>query len=405
MKISLPKNIASIIAIINNNGYKAHIVGGCVRDILINKIPTDWDITTNASPAVIKSLFPKTIDTGIKHGTVTVLQDNIPVEVTTWRKETSYSDHRHPDSICLADSLEDDLSRRDFTMNAIAYHPLEDPVDPFNGFSDIKNRIIRCVGNPSERFSEDALRMLRAIRFSAQLDFDIDNFTFTAIKELSGYIIHISKERIQGEINKILEAKSPQKLSLLWDSDLSKIIFPQIRSVPDIWYDLIKHFIGSVNQKEILLSLLFYLACKPDPASCAEEYLTGNKYDNKTQRIIKNHINCLNGIGPLTRRNVRKAASEYGTSVTMNTLKILKIIRPIDNNKPVFLNHIYSDAIPVIPAISGNDLKSLGLAGRAIKDMLDILQMCLYENPDLNGNEILIQIAKSILTTSRLSGK
>ena len=405
MKIILPKSIANIITIINNRGFKAHIVGGCVRDILINKVPFDWDITTNASPQVIKSIFPKTFDTGIKHGTVTVMQDDTAVEVTTWRKETGYSDHRRPDSICLANSLSDDLSRRDFTMNAIAYHPIEGLVDPFNGFSDIADRIIRCVGKPSERFSEDALRMLRAIRFSAQLDFSIDKITFAAINELSGDIIHISKERIQGEINKILEAKAPQKLSLLWDSGLNKVIFPLIERIPSIWFDVITHFIGSKNQKEILLSLLFYIACKTDPISCAKDFLTGNKYDKKTQRSVQHRIKCLNGIGPPTPRNVRKAASEYGINVTRNTLKILNIIRSINDRSPVFSELVNGDAIPVIPAISGIDLKSLGLDGRAIKDMLDTIRLCLYENPDLNNNDILIHIAKSILTSSRLLGK
>ncbi|NLE26158.1 MAG: CCA tRNA nucleotidyltransferase [Clostridiaceae bacterium] len=399
MKISLPKNIANIITIITSSGFKAHIVGGCVRDMLINKVPSDWDITTNASPQIIKSLFPKTFDTGIKHGTITVIQDSIPVEVTTWRKETGYSDHRHPDSISLANSLSDDLSRRDFTMNAIAYHPVEGLVDPFNGVSDIAAKIIRCVGKPSERFSEDALRMLRAIRFSAQLDFDIDKSTFAAINELSGDIIHISKERIQGEMNKILEAKAPHKLSLLWDSGLSKVIFPQIQSLPSIWGDIIKNFIGSENQKEILLSLLFYLTCKTDPISCAEDYLMGNKYDSKTQHSVKSYINCLTGIGPLTPRNIRKAAFEYGTNVTRNTLKILSMIKSINDNKPVFSEHLNGDTIPVIPSISGLDLKSLGLDGKAIKDMLDTILLCLYENPDLNSKDILIQLTKKILVS------
>ncbi len=399
MKISLPQNITNIITIINSSGFKAHIVGGCVRDMLINKAPSDWDITTNASPQIIKSLFPKTFDTGIKHGTITVIQDNIPVEVTTWRKETGYSDHRHPDSISLANSLSDDLSRRDFTMNAIAYHPVDGLVDPFNGVSDIGDKIIRCVGKPSERFSEDALRMLRAIRFSAQLDFDIEKSTFAGINELSDNIIHISKERIQGEMNKILEAKAPHKLSLLWDSGLSKVIFPWIQSLPSIWCDIIKNFIGSENQKEILLSLLFYLTCKTDPISCAEDYLIGNKYDNKTQHSVKCYIKCLNGIGPLTSRNIRKAASEYGTNVTRNTLKILNIIQSINDNKPVFSEHVNGYAIPVVPAVSGLDLKSLGLDGRAIKDMLDTIRLCLYENPDLNSKDLLIHLAKKLLVS------
>ena len=402
MKISLPKNIANIIAIINNNGYRAHIVGGCVRDILLNKIPVDWDITTDVSPQIIKSLFPKTIDTGIKHGTVTVLQDGIPVEVTTWRQETGYSDHQHPDSISLANSLKDDLSRRDFTMNAIAYHPSEGFIDPFNGLSDINNRIIRCVGKPSERFSEDALRMLRAIRFSAQLNFDIDNDTFAAIKEHASDIVHISKERIQAEINKILDANAPQKISLLWQSGLSKVIFPQIDSIPDIWFDLIKPLIGSKDQKDLFLSLLFYLACENNAVSCAEDYLISNKYDKKTRRSVKHHIKCLKDIGPLSRRNIRKAAAEFGTNVALNTLKVLSIMHRFNKNNPFAPQYSDSDVMPVTPAISGFDLMDLGLDGRAIRDMLDILRLCLYENPYLNHKDILIDIAKEILTSNQL---
>lgn len=400
MKLILPKNIADIITSINNSGFEAHIVGGCVRDMLINKTPTDWDITTNASPNTIKSMFPKTIDTGIKHGTVTVLYNGISVEVTTWRKETSYSDHRRPDRICLTDSLTEDLARRDFTMNAIAYHPKEGLVDPFGGVTDISNRIIRCVGNPFERFSEDALRMLRAIRFSAQLDFSIDKCTFSSINQLSGDLIHISKERIQSEINKILESKFPQKISLLWDSGLSKIIFPGVEKLPSNWFETIKHFIGSENQKIINLSLIFYISCKEDELSCAKQYLTLNKYDGKTRRGVVNHIKCLNGIGPLTPRNIRKSVSEYGVSVTANTMKILNILQSINKNKTLYAYGEVKTA-PIIPAISGSDLIELGFEGRAIKDMLNIILLCLYENPSLNNKELLILLVKSIMASIR----
>lgn len=398
MKYSLPKNISNIITIINNSGFQAHIVGGCVRDILINKDPTDWDITTNASPEVIKSFFSKTFDTGIKHGTITVLYNDMSVEVTTWRKETCYSDHRRPDSICLTDSLTEDLARRDFTMNAIAYHPEEGLVDPFGGFADITKRIIRCVGNPFERFSEDALRMLRAIRFSAQLDFDIDENTFAAINQLSGDLSHISKERIQSEINKILESNSPQKFALLWDSGLSKIVFPLIEKLQSSWCEAAKHFIGSQSQKVILLSLLFYISCRTDSLHCAKDYLTVNKYDNKTLRSILCHIKCLNCIGSLTSRNIRKSISECGASVTWNTVKILNIIQSIYDKKSI-LSHVNNDILPVFPAISGGDLKELGLKGRAIRDVLDTIRLCLYENPILNSKDILICLAKIIMAS------
>jgi tRNA nucleotidyltransferase (CCA-adding enzyme) len=396
MKFSLPKNIGNIITVINNSGYQAHVVGGCVRDMIINKVPTDWDITTNASPQVIKSLFSKTFDTGIKHGTVTVLQDGIPVEVTTWRKETGYSDHRRPDYICLADSLSEDLARRDFTMNAIAYHPKEGLLDPFYGLSDITDRIIRCVGKPSERFSEDALRMLRAIRFSAQLDFDIEKITFAAINNLSEDLNHVSKERIQAEINKIFESKTPQKLYLIWKSGLSKVVFSGIESLPESWCITIKPFIGSAYQKVILLSLLFYLSCKTDPISCAKDYLIVNKYDNKTQRSVTDHIKCITGIGPLTSRNIRKATFEYGTDVTLNILKILHLIQSINGDKSALPANISRDIIPVIPALSGSDLKSMGFNGREIKNMLDTIRLCLYENSDLNSIDTLIHLVKNI---------
>ncbi|MGI6084631.1 MAG: CCA tRNA nucleotidyltransferase [Acetivibrionales bacterium] len=404
MKYSLPKTIANIISIINKSGFKAHIVGGCVRDILLNKTPADWDITTNASPGTIKSLFRKALDTGIKHGTVTVVYKGMPVEVTTWRKETGYSDHRHPDSICLTDSLIEDLARRDFTMNAIAYHPEEGLVDPFGGYADISGKIIRCVGNPYERFSEDALRMLRAIRFSAQLDFDIDKNTFAAMIQHSRDLTHISRERIQAEINKILESNYPQKLSLLWDSGISTIVFPGIETLPAIWYKAAKHFTGSQYQKVILFSLLFYISCKTDAIHSAKNYLTINKYDNKTTNSILRHIKCLNDLNLLTQRNIRKAATEYGVSITENTVKILNALQSINEKKPV-LSHEKNNILPVIPSISGGNLKILGLQGRAIKDVLDTILLCLYEDPALNRRDILICLAKSIMASEFYTGK
>lgn len=422
MEFSLPKNILYIISIINDFGYTAHIVGGCVRDLLVNRVPNDWDITTNASPEIIKSLFQKTYDTGIRHGTVTILLDDMPYEITTWRKESAYSDHRRPDYVYCADSLKEDLARRDFTMNAIAYHPREGLIDPFNGYDDIKKGIIRCVGNPYERFSEDALRMLRAIRFSAQLGFNIENNTKAAIEMLFDNLSYISKERVQAELNKILESSSPEKLKLLWDTGLNRIIFPEISDFPDSWYDSIKYLLGEKNQKEILLTLFFYevfasnafvyegnalayagnaKACASNAQAYAVSYLRAYKYDNKTSELIKNNIKCLNNIGSLTRRNIIKSVTEYGMDITMNTIKIMsarKSIPSIDND--VFLASLLSEVSPIVPEVSGADMNGLGLEGRNIKDMLDILSHCLYERPELNEYDTLMILANKVICTN-----
>jgi len=395
MKIILPRNIANIIEIINNSGFKAHIVGGCVRDIIIGKVPTDWDITTNASPQVIKSLFPKTVDTGIRHGTVTVIQDGISIEVTTWRKESGYSDHRHPDSICPADSLEDDLSRRDFTMNAIAYHPEEGLIDPFGGFKDINDKVIRCVGDPYERFAEDALRMLRAVRFSAQLDFDIDDHTKNAIAKLSPDLAHVSKERIQGELNKILGSPSPNRISLLWETGLSGSVFPCIANLPPMWNTLSDRFICAPNRRFILLALLFDFSFETNRPEEAEKFLASLKYDNETKKKVMAYLKCLESSGPASPRNIRKTVSEFGASVAADVYKIRSIINPYENIDEGLLKTIL-EIPPVELSLSGLDLKNAGYMGKEIKDMLSTLSLCVFEKPELNDRQTLLEIAGTI---------
>lgn len=396
MNYILPKSIHNIIDKINIHGYESHIVGGCVRDMLLNKTPTDWDITTNATPNEIKAMFVKTFDTGIKHGTVTVLYEDVSAEITTWRKETSYSDHRRPDSVMFTNSLIEDLSRRDFTINAMAYHPNQGLIDPFLGVNDLEKRVIRCVGNPMHRFSEDALRMLRAVRFSSQLNFVIEENTLTAIQALAEDIIHISKERIQSELNKILQSHTPSQLYLIWETGLDKVIFPQIGHLPQIWREVIKHFIGYKHQKIILLVLLFYLSFKTNSLPNAKDFLNIFKYDNKTCRSVTSHLKCLDSIGALTPRNIRKAATEYGNTITRNVLEINIVLKYASvNNKALKIN-LLNEVCPVNPAISGKDLMNLGLKGRDIKDMLDIIYHCLYENPGINTKDTLIDLVKRI---------
>ena len=232
MFINIPNNVQFIIDTFYNNNYEAFMVGGCVRDCLLGLTPKDYDITTSALPNITESLFEKTIPTGIKHGTVTVVLDNENLEVTTYRTEGNYLDNRHPESVEFVSNIREDLSRRDFTVNALAYNNKEGLIDYFNGIDDIKNKIIKAVGDPNKRFQEDALRMLRAIRFSCQLGFEIDNLTYTAIKENYKLIKNISIERIRDELCKILISDNPcNGLNLLKDTGILEIILPEIHSL------------------------------------------------------------------------------------------------------------------------------------------------------------------------------
>ena len=209
----LIKEALEIINIIEDSGYEAYIVGGSLRDSLLGMQPKDIDIASSASPTAIKQIFNsyKTIDTGIDFGTVTLIYNDRPVEITTFRSESVYLDSRRPDSVSFEKNVDEDLKRRDFTINAMAYNQSKKIVDLFSGEEDLNNKLIRCVGSPDERFSEDALRMLRAVRFACVLNFDIEKNTFEAIKYNASRIEHISKERIQAELNKILMRRKPSR--------------------------------------------------------------------------------------------------------------------------------------------------------------------------------------------------
>ncbi|MCL2699479.1 MAG: hypothetical protein FWE68_04135, partial [Defluviitaleaceae bacterium] len=224
----LPPAAALIISRLNSAGHEAYAVGGCVRDSIMGKTPIDWDVTTSALPAQVKRLFSNTHDTGIAHGTVTVVIDSKNYEVTTFRIDGEYLDGRHPESVEFTRCLSEDLRRRDFTMNAIAWHPDEGYTDPFGGVADINAKRVRGVGDAGQRFREDALRMLRAIRFAAQLNFEIEPATWDALIENSKLIEHISMERVRDELLKLLISGNPEKITLLAESGLFEYIDPAL---------------------------------------------------------------------------------------------------------------------------------------------------------------------------------
>lgn len=265
----IPQDALTIIQSLEEAGYEAYIVGGCVRDMLMNREPNDWDITTSAKPEQVKQVFNRSYDTGIEHGTVTViLEDGEHYEITTYRIEGEYKDFRHPEEVSFVEDITLDLSRRDFTMNAIAYHPTRGFVDPYNGVKHIKEQCIKSVRDAKERFTEDALRILRAIRFAAQLGFDIDPKTIEGIKACKALLTHISKERIRDEFLKICLSDRPDYIDHLYELELLEYIIPEFiptyvteQNHPHHIYNVAKHSLAGMSYvpKDVVLRLTMLL--------------------------------------------------------------------------------------------------------------------------------------------------
>lgn len=319
MKIQMPEDVKYILEKLNNAGYEAYAVGGCVRDSILGRVPDDWDITTSAKPEETKALFPRTIDTGIQHGTVTVMCNHVGYEVTTYRIDGEYEDSRHPKEVIFTSDLLEDLKRRDFTINAMAYNHLEDRetlpeaeanthkstglVDAFGGIEDIQNKIIRCVGNPIHRFEEDALRMMRAVRFSAQLGYEIENETKAAIKVLAGNLANISAERIQVELVKLLVSNHPDYLRTAYETGMTKVFFPEFdkametkQNNPHHIYTVGEHMLQSLNHvrndKVLRLAMILHDIAKPMTLQTGDDgmdhfYGHPEKSEEMAKKILK----------------------------------------------------------------------------------------------------------------------
>ena len=274
MKIELPKKVLFIINNLQLAGYDAFAVGGCVRDSILARKPQDWDITTSAKPEAIKEIFRRTVDTGIEHGTVTVMIGKDSYEVTTYRIDGAYEDSRHPKEVRFTNCLEEDLRRRDFTINAMAYNDDVRLVDVFGGMQDLNHHLIRCVGDPRERFSEVALRILRAVRFSAQLDFPIEPDTAKAVKELAPNLKNISAERIQTELVKLLTSPHPERIQDACELGITKVVLPEWDAMVGVKqntihhkYDVAEHTLHTLKHvkrdKYLRLTMLFHDMGKP----------------------------------------------------------------------------------------------------------------------------------------------
>ena len=414
VRIALPKDVKHIIDVLMENGYEAYAVGGCVRDSILGREPGDWDITTSALPMQVKGLFRRTVDTGIQHGTVTVMLGRNGYEVTTYRIDGKYEDSRHPESVEFTPKLEEDLKRRDFTINAMAYNDEHGIVDIFDGVGDLQRKIIRCVGNAHDRFDEDALRILRAVRFSAQLGFGIEENTARAAKELAVNLKKISSERIHTEFNKMLKSPHPDYFSVADAIGIMEIVLPEyhVMSAED------KAFVGALAREcacqlpERYAAMLFMSGgySEEDPADTAKRVLKRLKLDNDTI----NTASMLLRFGMLEitddEPRIRHIIYETGDKNILRILDFRTAYEKCIGNDITDVRRMYDICNMIFErgdcvslknlAITGRELIAMGVpAGRQMGEILNSLLMLVLDNPQLNDREQLSKEALKILNS------
>ncbi len=439
MQIRLPDKVKKIIETLTAAGYEAYAVGGCVRDCVLGREPNDWDITTSARPEETKRLFAKTVDTGIRHGTVMVLLGGEGFEVTTYRIDGVYEDGRHPRQVTFTASLEEDLKRRDFTVNAMAYSEQNGLVDIYGGMKDIEEGVIRCVGDAGERFTEDALRMLRAVRFSAQLGYRIEEKTQEAIRQLSLNLKLISAERIQAELVKLVTSKHPDYLRVAFETGITQQILPEFdlcmkteQNNPHHCYSVGEHILHSMLEiepdKVLRLGMLFHDIGKPETLTVDSEGITHNKghaavgekmtrqilrrlkFDNDTIDKVSRIVLCHDQEIDATDSGVRRAVSRIGEDI----FPLLFAVQNADIRaqssyrreeklrKLAYIQQIYEgirDRKECLSlkdlAVSGSDLIAAGMpAGREIGVLLNELLELVLEDPQRNTREELLSVCR-----------
>lgn len=441
--IQLPEKVKRIINRIMEAGYEAYAVGGCIRDSLLGRTPEDWDITTSASPYEIKEIFKHTIDTGIKHGTVTVMLEREGFEVTTYRIDGEYEDNRHPKEVTFTSNLMEDLKRRDFTINAMAYNEQEGLVDAFEGMKDIQRKAIRCVGSPIERFSEDALRMMRAVRFSAQLGYEIEKETADAIRILAGDLKKISAERIQTELVKLLLSPHPDYLQTAYETGITAVILPEFdvcmktqQHNPHHCYTVGRHTLESMKdippEKALRLTMLFHDMGKPSCLTVdkegidhfhghpeiseriAGEILHRLKFDNDTTYLVKKLVKYHDRDILPKPKSVRRVLFEMGEEVFPLLLQVKEadVMAQSDylrEEKLQTLKELWQVYNQILEqkqcvslktlAVDGKDLMTyVGMQpGKGLGEMLKTLLELVIENPACNNKEYLLTTARELL--------
>lgn len=434
----IPENIKEVLQQLNQSGYEAYIVGGAVRDMVLNVEPHDWDITTNAKPDEIKKVFNKTIDTGLKHGTVTAVVNKEQFEITTYRIDGDYTDGRHPDKVEFTTDLIEDLKRRDLTINAMACDIDGNIIDPFNGQKDLENHIIRAVGKAENRIQEDALRMLRAIRFSAKLGFEIDSELKQAISDNAKSINKISEERIESELTKIITSDNPEKIIDLYELGVTKYILPEFDKMMECeqhspWhlYNVGMHSVKAMENvpkdKILRWTMLLHDVGKPDSKTTtngidhflnhnfkseniADDILTRLKFSNVDKKEILELI-VQHDMHPQKEAKIRKFVSLH-TPKFIEDLKLVQLADmsaqsnyKIDEKMNTF-NKMFDTCDEIINngtiitlktlQINGNDLQKIGFKGKEIGEVLNQFVTQAYGQPSINNKEKLLKMAQNI---------
>ena len=440
MKIQLPEKVNTIIQTLQEHGYEAYAVGGCVRDSLLGREPGDWDITTSASPDETKKLFARTVDTGIEHGTVTVLLGKEGFEVTTYRIDGKYEDSRHPTEVIFTRNLREDLLRRDFTINAMAYNDTEGIVDIFGGMDDLKRKIIRCVGNARERFGEDALRIMRGVRFAAQLGFSLEKETKEAMTELAPTLEKISAERIQTELVKLLVSDSPELIREAYHLGITAVILPEFDEMMRTGqetkyhrYDVGEHTVQAVcnvpPDKVLRLTMLLHDVAKPEMKTVdadgtahfkghdirgeqkAKEILRRLKFDNDTIHKVTKLVRWHDYRMPAEKKNVRKAMSKISAELFPMYLLVKRADilahsmyrREEELENLIGLQKCYEEIVADHEcvslkqlAVTGTDLIGIGMKpGKQIGEVLNELLRIVLEYPEFNNKEHLLRFVQN----------
>ena len=436
IEIRIPPGAARILRVLEDHGYEAFVVGGCVRDSLLGRNPNDWDITTSALPLQVKALFRRTIDTGLKHGTVTVLMDGEPFEVTTYRVDGEYLDGRHPSEVTFTASLQEDLQRRDFTINAMAYSEKKGLQDLFGGLPDLEKGLIRAVGDPAKRFGEDALRIMRAVRFAAQLGYEVEADTVQAMKELAPTLSKISAERIAAELEKLLVSPHPEKLKMAYECGITAVILPEFdrcmetaQNNPHHKYSVGEHTIVSIGNARpdriLRYTMLMHDMGKPSckttdeqgidhfyghqevSAQMANDILRRLKSDNETRRSVSKLVRYHDLTCGLTGKSVRKAISLIGEDLFPLYLEVKDADTRAQSDfrfqeKMDYLDEVRLRYRKILEegdclslkdlAVNGKDLIAAGMKpGREIGEVLGAMYRDVIDDPEHNNKEYLME--------------
>ncbi|MDY4634807.1 MAG: CCA tRNA nucleotidyltransferase [Candidatus Limivicinus sp.] len=388
--IAPPKYVRQVLRSLQARGHVAYLVGGCVRDMALGVRPHDWDICTGALPEQVMEVFPGALPTGLKHGTVTVRINSRSVEVTTFRSEENYADHRHPETVRFVGELTTDLSRRDFTINAMALSPDGLIMDPFGGLTDLEHRCIRCVGSPELRFEEDALRMFRALRFSARLDFTIEEATLAAIGKKAHLASALAAERIRDEVEKTLLTPRPETVGLMQHLGLLDVFLcARADALPEL--KLLTKLPRKALDRWMALCVILR---RRGLISSVEDFLTALRLDSRTIRCCTDGAALLEGRKPRGAPEWKRLLRRWGVDTVScaarcrdaldggSSSRELKSV--LKSGECFSMKHL---------AVSGDDLTALGLKGRELGEMLNFLLDYVIEYPENNRRELLLSLA------------